>query len=160
MGNNVKCSRLIWCFTRVSFVLFLGFLLSACDSNVPKTISTTPASSQHIETTPATPQSLPVDVLSVEPEWQEVLHLGIKNGVMNTSGDFISTHPYQIIVVCQGTGSLDVTFSPQGAATFICTKDPVMQGDRLETPQAQEKVHVSVAPQGNVHWEVSVQLSR
>jgi hypothetical protein len=156
--GNFRSFKLIFLSTIISAIL-----LSACNNADKHTnLSVTPiASTPTIEaSTPTVEANLPP--LFSNPGMHEVLHLGNTPAkIITTGGTFDVTHPYTIFVFCKGSGKLNVAYTPQGKATFECTKSAQLQSIAVGTPQnppRKEPVQVTVTSEGNVLWEVSVQV--
>jgi hypothetical protein len=77
--------------------------------------------------------------------------------VAQTGGEFSSHRPYQISAICEGSGSINIKYAPQGSTTFKCTQDQELQDVVINTPINTENVQISVETKGNILWDVSVQ---
>ncbi|GCE13686.1 hypothetical protein [Tengunoibacter tsumagoiensis] len=153
-GRGKKSSLLL--------LLFFLILLSACMSSSPpqqnEKAHATPTS--HSLLTPETTITpFPFETLSTATGWPEVLRLGNITGMRATQQGYIETkHNYQVVYVCQGTGSITVTLGNIGDQKSACTADPQAQSNRW-TPVKDEQVYVTVTAEGDVKWIVSIQMS-
>lgn len=138
------------------FMISLSGLLVACETNQPSQTGVVASSTRIVKPTiQLFPTSIPI-----EAGWQEVVHLGIEKNVMASGGAFTSIHPYRVLVVCEGKGSLKIDFASQGSTTFICRTDAVLQNVDMSSPPKVEQVNVSVIPQGSIAWIASVQMRK
>lgn len=162
--KRIKCLGI-----HVFFLLLMSLtsLLAACSNPTQKVTAVVTASQSHLtlKSTPvkeqATYQPIPANSFGPGPDWKEVLHLGrIQNNIISTQGSFDSTAPYTILFICEGTGSIQIQFVPQGSTTANCDPTLKLHGITNQTPLTKGPVNVSVTTPANNVWEVSVQLSK
>jgi hypothetical protein len=134
-------------------MMSLSGLLVACENNQPSKTGVVASPTKTVQPTlQPLPTSIPTD------GWQEVVHLGVTKNVLVVGGAFVSTHPYRVMAICEGKGSLKIDFAPQGSTTFICHNDPELQSVDIGSPPKKEQVNVSAISQGSVMWIASVQM--
>ena len=122
MRKALRCRNTICMLTICLFIISLSALLVACENNQPNKTRVVASSTKTVQPTlQPLPTSIPTDI-----GWQEVVHLGMVKNALVVGGAFVSTHPYQVMAVCEGKGSLKIDFVPQGSATFICRTDSVI----------------------------------
>lgn len=161
------CAKPLRIALATMLLLTLGALFVSCDASIhtaPQVLTT-----QQNQVTPqpesggeqATPQPIPTDIFPYETDWQEVMHLGRKqNNIVSTQGSFVASGPYRILAVCDGTGSVQIQYAPQGSANIQCQPTPELQGVNIQPSNTKGIVNVSVTSQEKNVWEVSVQISK
>lgn len=153
MKKISKCRNTTYILAICLFIIGLSGSLVACENNQPSKTRVVVSPTRTVQPTiQPLPTSIPTD------GWQEVVHLGMVKNVLVIGGTFVSTHPYRVMAICEGKGSLKIDFVPQGSATFICRTDSVIQSVDINNPLKKEQVNVSAISQGSVMWIASVQM--
>ncbi len=108
-------------------------------------------------TSTATPTAT-LPVLGGDPGWQTKLELGYVNAnEVVPAGTFFASTVFQIVVACEGQGTIHVNFPPEGALTFHCTSQLQTSINRL-TPTVHATVYVGVTADPGVMWRALVEV--
>jgi hypothetical protein len=155
-SNRRMVSRMIPRVISLLVVALFGILATACDSSSIQT-STTATPSRTSIVASATPSALPP--LMAEKGWHVVITLGNMFGnTQNFAGNFVATRPYKLFFTCKGSGTLHIVY-PQAKETSPCTGTPEINGTQeFPPPSGNGQVTVSVSTEGEVMWEVIVEM--
>lgn len=146
----------------VCIALVLGGSLAGCDlaANPATTDTPIPASTVTAISTASTPTAaaLPtLPALSADPGWRVVWRMGYDgSGVVKSEAALATTQPFQIVVVCVGTGKLVITYGSE-SATFQCTTSPQKHSVIDQHPPA-DQISVSVSADEGVVWQGLIEV--
>ncbi|HEX8032857.1 MAG TPA: hypothetical protein VF510_03375 [Ktedonobacterales bacterium] len=122
----------------------------------PKT-ATTPGS----VSTPTATATPTLPVLSDEPGWHSVLRIGYaSSGVVTIGGTFEATKSFQVVVVCEGAGPLDITYATRLATeseTFQCTP-AIQQHGVIDLHPPTGQISVNVLAGEGVVWQGLIEV--
>ncbi len=138
-------------------------LLAACSGTAARQPNADSSTTVSRPTSTAAPTASPVAAATLPPltlqqGWQAVLVLGEAGSSTSSSGSFTASAPYMLYWACEGTGTLKVTYGDT-TQTMDCAAQSQLQGSGQQTPNPiGQQVAVSAAGQGDVAWEVLVEM--
>lgn len=95
--------------------------------------------------------------------WTIVVPLGyVSPGVVTSGTSFVAEKPYQVEVVCEGSGNITITVSSPEADTQVYTCTPKQQTFSVMEyhPPIGQQVHVNVSAEPSVVWQGALETQQ
>jgi hypothetical protein len=95
--------------------------------------------------------------LATHPGWRITAHFGyVQPGIVTSGVSFVATKAYQVVISCEGTGSLTLSFSPPDTQVYSCSSTPQTQEIIDLSPPIGQGISINVAAPPNVVWQAVV----